>query len=279
MKLQTQLSHTTPHPNHKSIAGFTLVELSIVLVILGLLVGGVLTGQSLIRAAELRTVTTEHDKFVTAMYSFKDKYMAVPGDMPNAVRYWGAATGGRADGIDTTCAAYVSAGVSPVSGTATCNGNGNGAIDYVTMHEHWVAWKHLSNAGLIEGNYIGIQSDVDDSLKPGVIVPKSKAPNAEWSFTGLGMVQGDSYFFDGDYTNSLSIGSDVDTYDGSPGWGGFLKPEEAFNIDQKMDDGKPNAGAVVTNTSNVYVDCITSDETTHDLAKKILGCHLYFLHR
>ena len=66
---------------HTDQRGFTLVELSIVLVILGLLVGGVLSGQSLIRAAELRAVSTEHSKFVTAMNSFRDKYFAAPGDM------------------------------------------------------------------------------------------------------------------------------------------------------------------------------------------------------
>lgn len=64
--------------------GFSLVELSIVLVILGLLTGGILAGQSLIRAAELRSVTTEYGRWVTAMHSFRDKYMAIPGDMRDA---------------------------------------------------------------------------------------------------------------------------------------------------------------------------------------------------
>ena len=56
--------------------GFSLVELSIVLVILGLLVGGVLSGQSLIRASELRKYTTSADKYKTAILSFRDKYFA-----------------------------------------------------------------------------------------------------------------------------------------------------------------------------------------------------------
>src|ERR1700742_2576195 len=69
---------------------FSLVELSIVLVILGLLVGGILGGKSLIRASELRSVVTQHDQILTAILGFKDKYFALPGDMNNATQFWGA---------------------------------------------------------------------------------------------------------------------------------------------------------------------------------------------
>ena len=73
-------------PNKKA---FSLVELSIVLVILGLLVGGILSGQSLIRAAQLRSVTADYTRFVTAVNTFRDKYFALPGDMTNAQSVWG----------------------------------------------------------------------------------------------------------------------------------------------------------------------------------------------
>lgn len=61
-------------------SGFSLVELSIVLVILGLLVGGVLTGQSLIRASELRKFMNTMERYKAATYTFRDKYFALPGD-------------------------------------------------------------------------------------------------------------------------------------------------------------------------------------------------------
>jgi prepilin-type N-terminal cleavage/methylation domain-containing protein len=59
-------------------AAFSLVELSIVLVILGLLTGGILTGQNLIRAAELRAVVTEFNRYQTAVRTFEDKYSPFP---------------------------------------------------------------------------------------------------------------------------------------------------------------------------------------------------------
>jgi prepilin-type N-terminal cleavage/methylation domain-containing protein len=71
--------------------GFTLVELSIVLVILGLLAGGVLAGQGLIRAAELRSITTDQQRFLIAIRAFRDQYRSLPGDMPNATLVWGGA--------------------------------------------------------------------------------------------------------------------------------------------------------------------------------------------
>ena len=54
--------------------GFSLVELSIVLVILGLLVGGVLGGQALIRSSEIRSLIVDKDKYITAVQTFKNKY-------------------------------------------------------------------------------------------------------------------------------------------------------------------------------------------------------------
>jgi prepilin-type N-terminal cleavage/methylation domain-containing protein len=69
--------------------GFTLVELSIVLMIIGLLVSGILVGKDMIRAAELRSITSEKDQFQTAVNLFKNKYLGLPGDLSNATAFWG----------------------------------------------------------------------------------------------------------------------------------------------------------------------------------------------
>lgn len=70
--------------------GFTLIELSIVLVIIGLLVGGVLAGQTLIAAAQVRKEISKLNSISTAINTFRVKYDALPGDMANATTYFGA---------------------------------------------------------------------------------------------------------------------------------------------------------------------------------------------
>ena len=102
--------------------GFTLVELSIVLVIVGLLMGGVLVGRDLVRKAQLRTVLTDLEEVQSATRLFSEQYNALPGDIPNATDYWPSAGG---DGmVSGTCASAAS------NDTATCNGNGDRRIAY-----------------------------------------------------------------------------------------------------------------------------------------------------
>ncbi len=124
--------------------GFSLVELSIVLVILGLLVGGILAGQSLIRASELRSVSTDLQRFQTSMAAFKDKYFGLPGDITNATSFWGARDNN--DGIGTDCTDLLTAETT----SRTCNGDGSGTISSVLAlaaerHETFHAWKQLQN--------------------------------------------------------------------------------------------------------------------------------------
>lgn len=64
--------------------GFTLIEIAIVLVIIGLLIGGVLKGQELIRTAQVRSLITDMDGLKTAVFGFHDRFRAQPGDISNA---------------------------------------------------------------------------------------------------------------------------------------------------------------------------------------------------
>ena len=105
----------------KKQAGFTLIEIAIVLVIIGLLLGGVLKGQEMITNSKLKRTSNDLNGVAAAVYSYLDRYSALPGDDINAAGRWGAAaTSGGGDGI-------IDAGESPD------------------------VWEHLRLSGLVAG--------------------------------------------------------------------------------------------------------------------------------
>ncbi len=264
--------------------GFSLVELSIVLVILGLLTGGILAGQSLIRAAELRSVSTEYGKYMTAVRSFRDKYFAIPGDMTNATAFWGVLAG---TGSDATCQGTTA------TGAATCNGDGDGSLMWNNTANNEIGrfWQHLANAGLIEGQYTGVLASGTCTVG---IVPMGKMSGSCWlAYPGKGWAAGagntyyagDTGSFAGDYGKSelvyKSLTASTSTAGSYP-----LKPEEAWNIDTKMDDGNPATGSVMgikgdgTNTNCTSFAGVAPPGdagATYKLSNSSKDCALYFV--
>lgn len=237
---------------------FSLVELSIVLVILGLLVGGVLSGQSLIRAAELRAIPTELAQFQSAIYSFKDKYLALPGDITNATAFWGT--------HPTPLACF-----NPSPDRRTCNGNGNGEID--GNAEMFYLWQHLSNAGLIPGTYLGGYSSTPSSS------PTSKADrSAYWQPFADGPVlpNVDPEVFAFPRGNIFLLSGTA-----FPGGTAlqFLTPEDLWGIDKKIDDGLPYSGKVIAwKPSCTNADIVGDDsQAVYMLTVKDKVCHVYFI--
>lgn len=109
--------------------GFTLVEIALVLVVIGLILGGVMKGQALIDTARVRSLMTDVTGIRSAWYSFQDRYRSLPGDFANA----------------------------PVQiDSAAIPGNGNGKID--DGQERAGVWHQLALAGFISGNYNGLQA-------------------------------------------------------------------------------------------------------------------------
>jgi type II secretory pathway pseudopilin PulG len=236
-----------PPPNATDkVSAFSLVELSIVLVILGLLTGGILTGKSLIKAAELRAVSTEYNAIQTAVNSFKSKYFSLPGDMANATLFWGKLT--------AHCNAE--AGTAQVDGT--CNGNSDGTVNEPVAansdEEIFLFWQHLAKAGLIEGNYSGLSGATPSGHILGTNAPKSRFANAGW---GLDPIVTSPTNYTLNYDNSLEFGI-VGTGDTD---NAALTPEEAWNIDKKIDDGKPARGNVIAKYWNNA--CAAADDGTH----------------
>lgn len=253
---------------------FSLVELSIVLVILGLLTGGILAGQSLIRAAELRSASTEMQRYKTAVMSFRDRYFALPGDFNKAVDFWTSLGG---DGSNATCQNL------SATGAPTCNGNGNGQIDVsvVVNDERYRAWQHLANAGLIEGSYTGKSGSGGlYHMIGGSNVPASKVGTNSYHIMngGPGRVIPDStYNFGGNW----GLGDEVRATDSAGTYIPIFAPEEMWNIDTKMDDGRPGYGIIYAykNASMPAGNaCLLTDSTAataaYNLAERSKQCIL-----
>ncbi len=105
-------------------SGFTLIEIAIVLVIIGLLLGGILKGQELITSARVRNIIAQLDGTKAAFFGFQDRYRALPGDFNKAT--------------------------TQIAG-ASKDGNGDGQI---LGDESIAVWDHLSHAGFINGTYV-----------------------------------------------------------------------------------------------------------------------------
>ena len=110
-------------------AGFTLVEIAIVLVIIGLLLGGILKGQEMITQAKIKNIVADFSGVSAAYYGYQDRYRAIPGDDNGATARWGA---------------------------AVAQGNGNGQVggkynSAVAGDESRMWWDHLRRSGFVAG--------------------------------------------------------------------------------------------------------------------------------
>ena len=215
--------------------GFTLIELSIVLVIIGLIVGGVLVGQDMRRAAEIRATVGQIEKYNTAFNTFRSKYNGVPGDLTAA----------------NAAALGLFAETGGPAGTAG-HQDGNGIIEggstgaTVGIGETLEFWRHLSDANLIDGAY-GITGNSAIAAASG---------QATGNVTTIGQTLPPAKLGGNNYFAAFSA-SGINYYEIAPiigltaatGAYGFgttgMTPIESYNIDSKIDDGMPNTGLVV----------------------------------
>lgn len=128
----------------RSQKGFTLVEIAIVLVIIGLLLGGVLKGQELIEQSKIKRVVNDFNSISAAIYTYQDRYKFLPGDDSSAAVRWPAGIAG---------------------GAGIVSGNGNAIINATRAqlldggaNEGGYAWQHLRASGLITGDMSTVAS-------------------------------------------------------------------------------------------------------------------------
>jgi prepilin-type N-terminal cleavage/methylation domain-containing protein len=213
-------------------SGFTLIEIAIVLVIIGLLLGGVLKGQELINSAKVKNLATDFKNIPVFIYGYQDKFKALPGDDANVTTH---VTGG------TAC--------TPAA-VGLCD-PGNGIIDGVwnataITSESYLFWQHVRLAGLAPGS--------TDTTTPASYLPTNAAGGT------IGIQSG----------TSIAANAPIKDLSGTPVairgayiicstgiLGKFVK-----QLDTQMDDGNTATGSMMATPTTGYAIGASATATT-----------------
>ncbi len=200
----------------QSQSGFTLVEIAIVLVVIGLLLGGILKGQQLINSARVRNLADQNSGVQAAYYGFIDRFRNLPGDMVPA----NACAAVGAD-VDALC-----------GGTPVVGGNGDGRI--TTVIEAGAVWSHLSVAGFLNGTFSGVTA-TEAAYKTGGVANGLIPPNAFQGPILLGHML--------DYVDGAST-SEGTVVRLAYSFGGNIPVPLLRDLDQKLDNGIAGSGVL-----------------------------------
>ncbi len=211
--------------------GFTLIEISLVLVIIGLITGGILVAQDLIKTAGTNATITQLQKYNAAVTLFDTKYGGIPGDLPFA-----------------TANNY---NLNPPAGPLTAGGDGNGLIQSsgadtaYFLGEPVLFWSELSAANLIDGTYGSsantsgaMTADITSAARANTYMPPARLGHGN-SISVASTGRENCFLISGFGSGKITAATGIYSPQANT-----LTPQEAYNIDTKTDDGLPGSGTI-----------------------------------
>ncbi len=244
-----------PNLFNRSCKGFTLVELAIVMTIIGLLIGGILKGQELLENARVTSTIAQVKSYEASVTAFRDIYEFLPGDLPDA--------GNKIPGCNENCTPFIySSADAETAGdnfigdkrvlSPWCSspgqdnmGSTSSSLPPVTaLDEGWLMWVHLLKANLISGvTDIAIHESVQRSF--GTTDPVSKMGGGFWGASGICTESGQIKGLGLALSTRMGGLADAESRGDFPAGGSVMTPSRAAQIDRKIDDGRPQSGAVI----------------------------------
>jgi prepilin-type N-terminal cleavage/methylation domain-containing protein len=232
-------------------SGFTLVELSIVLVIIGFLVAGVTAGTKMIESSKVSKIGSDVGKYAQAVGNFRSTYNALPGDFRNASSYW--SEDACLDG--STMSMFF------------CGGNGNGIVErdpisrggrFFFPPESLKTFRHLQLAKFVNESYQMKANDAEVATCPTHMPGSPFTGGCYWMTSFDGSEEGIIGLTVGSYNAGAS---EPDYHDG-----GALSASVANAIDKKFDDGNAQTGKVFAQRDQTRAADTTLcfDDTTGD---------------
>ena len=243
----------------KKRSAFSLIELSIVLIVIGLLIAGITGGASLIKSSELRSVMGEARGYAVSVNAFYSQFNALPGDYGTAVA------------------------------SSDVVGNGNGQIEHsssvtapLLVAEGVEAWRDLKTIGAIDSTLtyvVGGASNVVPAQAVTTNIPASKIKSSGWAFdSGTGTATASANLQTGQNVVVLTAGVTANTAGNSVVNGvtvavGAILPTDALAVDSKIDDGSPILGKVRGVNVGSATTCVN---TTYQVAQTTKTCALSY---
>lgn len=246
--------------NNNKPNAFTIVELSLVLLIISLIIGGTMAGKSLINNARIRALISESGEYVRAVDNFRNIIVVngsgcLPGDCLSATAIFGT---------------------TDINGFTVHNGNGNGFIGGTNTDnlEDLGAWQHLALAGIINGTFTGnIVAAPTSQVSVGV-----NAPGSNYDPSLVYLFYSDHIISNYALHNAIAVctlSSDTDCHEG-------IFVNDAYAVDVKVDDGLPFTGRIFarsyvgSNCTSAAIVAGNHASTTYLMAAKPTLCLILF---